>query len=244
MIGTMTVPPAGPLGYLPRRLYWPWSLDGMTQDQAKINGLFVDTLPHMTSKDGGRWDVRISVTPPATHVGKGPSLALIGRHASVDGSAAPADWPCALSPADSPPGGIWIGFIRHTLEHRQSIVAVLVTGSLVSPTSFSRLDANCIYRPSILCENGDTDWSLPLLDYTEGGAMDADGFSIVDNLAGVTFGVELYVPWDAPEMVIDLSSTGTVPLRNVPDVFGMSGRRDSANKDYIWGRWDSEPFCV
>ena len=26
--------------------------------------------------------------------------------------------------------------------------------------------------------------------------MDADGFSIVDNRAGVTFGVELYVTWD------------------------------------------------
>ena len=51
--------------------------------------------------------------------------------------------------------------------------------------------------------------------------------------AGVTFGVELYVPWDAPEMVIYLSSTGTVPLRNVPDVFGMSGRRDTATESRI-----------
>ena len=41
--------PTGLLGYLPRRLYWPWSLDGMTQYQAKINGPFVDTLPRMTS---------------------------------------------------------------------------------------------------------------------------------------------------------------------------------------------------
>ena len=62
------------LGYLPRRLYWPWSLDGMTQYQAKINGPYVDTLPRMTLKDGGRWDVRISVTLPATHAGKGSSL--------------------------------------------------------------------------------------------------------------------------------------------------------------------------
>ena len=105
-----------------------------------------------------------------------------------------------------------------------------MTGSLVSPTLFGRRDANCICRPSILRENCDTDWSLPLLYHTEGGAMDADGFSIVDNRAGITFGVELYVPWDAPEMVIDLSSTGTVPLQNVPDVFGMSGRRDSATE--------------
>ena len=63
--------PAGLLGCLPRRLYWPWSLDGMTQYQARINGPFVDTLPCMTLNDGGRWDVRISITPPATHDGKG-----------------------------------------------------------------------------------------------------------------------------------------------------------------------------
>ena len=78
--------PAGLLGYLPRRLYWPWSLDGMTQYQAKINGPFVDTLPRMTLNNGGRWDVRISVTPPATHAGKVPSPALIGRRTSVGGS--------------------------------------------------------------------------------------------------------------------------------------------------------------
>ena len=108
-----------------------------------------------------------------------------------------------------------------------------MTGSLVSSTLFSHRDANCICRSSILRENCDTDWSLPLLDHTEGGAMDADGFSIVDNRAGITFGVELYVPWDAPEMVIDLPSTGTVPLQNVPDVFGMSGRRDSATESRI-----------
>ena len=43
--------------------------------------------------------------------------------------------------------------------------------------------------------------------------MDAAGFSVVDNRTGVTFGVELYVPWDAPEMATDLLAKGTVPLR-------------------------------
>ena len=144
----------------------------------------------------------------------------------MSGSAAPADWPCVLEPVD-------IGFIMRTVEHRQSIVAVIVTGSLCFPTLLSRQDAHCIDRPSTLREYCDTDWSLPLLDHTEGGSMDAAGFSIVDNRAGVTFGVELYVPWDAPEMAIDLSAKDTVPLRNVPDVFGMSGRRDSATESRI-----------
>ena len=34
-------------------------------------------------------------------------------------------------------------------------------------------------------------------------------------------------------MAIDRSSNGTVPLRNVSDVFGMSGRRDSATESRI-----------
>ena len=63
--------------------------------------------------------------------------------------------------------------------------------------------------------------------------MDADGFSIVNNHAGVTFGVELYVPWDALEAVVDISSAGAVPLQNVPDVFGLVGRRDSATESRV-----------
>ena len=121
----------------------------------------------------------------------------------------------------------------------QSIVAVPVTGSLDSPTLFNHRDADFSYRYLRYCINCDTDWILParyqvlLLKHAAGGTMDADGFSIVDNCAGVTFGVELYVPWDAPEMAIDLSSSGTVPLRIVLDVFGMSDRRDSATESHI-----------
>ena len=63
--------------------------------------------------------------------------------------------------------------------------------------------------------------------------MEADGFSVVDNRAGVTFGLELYVPWDAPEAVVDILSADAVPLRNVPDVFGMVGHRDSATESRV-----------
>ena len=63
--------------------------------------------------------------------------------------------------------------------------------------------------------------------------MDANGFSVVDNHAGITFGVELYVPWDAPEVVVDVSSAGVVPLRNVPDVIGLVGHRESVVESHI-----------
>ena len=230
--------PAGLLGCLPRRLCSLWVMNVMTQHQMKINGPDTDILVHRTMDDSGRRGVWISDTPPATLTVKGFYLALIDRRASVGGSEGLADWLCMLGVIDNPPGGVWIDFIRRTVGDSQSIVAVPVTGSLVSPTLFSRRDADFSYRYSRCCVNYDTDWILPvgyrvLLKHAAGGAMDADGFSIVDNCAGITFGVELYVPWDAPEMAIDLSSSGTVPLRNVPDVFGISGRRDNATESRI-----------
>ena len=66
--------------------------------------------------DAGRRDVCISDTPPATHAGKWFSLTLIGRRASVGGPAGLADWPCALGAVDNPPGGVWIDFIRRTVD--------------------------------------------------------------------------------------------------------------------------------
>ena len=117
-----------------------------------------------------------------------------------------ADWPRVLGAVDKPPGGVWIDYIRQALEESQSIVAMPVSGSLVSPTLFSCRDAICTTRSSIYWIVCGTDWVLPagyqvlLPEYVEGWTMDADGFSIVDNRAGITFGVELYVPWDAPEM--------------------------------------------
>ena len=79
---------------------------------------------------------------------------------------------------------------------------------------------------------------------TDSIAMDAAGFSVVDNRAGVTLGVELYVPWDAPEMTTDLSAKGTVPLRNVQDVFGMRGRRKGARESRILQGRDARSMRV
>ena len=150
-----------------------------------------------------------------------------------------ADWSCVIGAVDTSPGGVWIDYIRHALGDSQSIVAVPVTGSLVSPTLFSCRDVICTARSSLYWTVCGTEWVLPagyqvlLLKFVECWIMDADGFSIVDSHAGVTFGVELYVPWDAPETVVDISSADAVPLRNVPDVFGLVGRRDSATESRV-----------
>ena len=57
--------------------------------------------------------------------------------------------------------------------------------------------------------------------------------SEVDNRAGKTFEVDLYVPWDAPEAVVDVSSAGVTPLRNLLDIIGLVGRRDNVTESRI-----------
>ena len=215
--------PAGLLGYLPWCLCWPRSLHRMTQCLAKIKGPSINILTRVIMNDGGLWDVRISMSLPAMCAGMEIHPTVIGLRASVGGSAASSDWLGVLGPADEPPGGICIRFIWRTVQHEQSIVTVTVTGSLDFLTLANRRDA----------EYCDTAWNWPLLCRTDSIAMDAAGFSIVDNRAGVTFGVELYMPWDAPEMSTDLSAKGTVPLRDVQDVFGLCGRREGAIESRI-----------
>ena len=74
--------------------------------------------------------------------------------------------------------------------------------------------------------------------------MDTYGFSIVDNRDGVTFGVELYVPWDAPKAVVDISLAGAVPLQDVPDVFGLVGHHDSATESRVLQGRDTRSIRV
>ena len=67
--------------------------------------------------------------------------------------------------------------------------------------------------------------------------MATEGAALVENRAGITFGVELYAPWDAPDAVVDIHSEGVVPLGSIPDVIGLTGRRpDAAESRILQGR--------
>ena len=55
-----------------------------------------------------------------------------------------------------------------------------------------------------------------------------EGAALVDDRVGVTFDVELCVPWDAPETVVDINSADVVTLGSVPDKVGLFGRRKNA----------------
>ena len=83
-----------------------------------------------------------------------------------------------------------------------------------------------------------------LHNISERWTVDADGLSVVDTHVGVTFGVELYVPWDAPEAVVDLSAAHVVPMCGVPDVIGLVGHRDSAVESHVLHGRDARSIRV
>ena len=150
-----------------------------------------------------------------------------------------SDWQrrdCAL---DFSPGGVWIGYIRPGLWNDSLIDAAPVTGSLV----YSAL-SDCLI---VYCTAGfSSDWTFCSTDFVllagfvfyirrVGNCrnMAADGAALTEVRSGLTFGVELYVLWDAPEAVVDISSEGVVPLRNIPDVIRLVGRREGAAESRV-----------
>ena len=169
------------------------------------------------------------------------SFTLIGCRACVGCSVSCSDWPCLDCAVDFSPGGVWISYIRPGLEDGSLIDATPVTGSLVSSTLFSCRDVYCTAGFSSYWTFCGTDsvllagyhYQVFLRQITEHWNMTANGASVVDDRAGITFGVELYVPWDAPKAVVDVSSAGVVPLRHIPDVIGLVGRREGAAESRV-----------
>ena len=65
------------------------------------------------------------------------------------------------------------------------------------------------------------------------------GAALVDDRSGVTFDVELCIPWDAPEAVVDINSVEVVTLGSYPDKVGLFGRRKDAAVSRILQGQDS-----
>ena len=155
----------------------------------------------------------------------------------MGGSVSCSDWLCLDCAVDFSPGGVWIGYIRPGLEDGSLIDAAPVTGSLVSSTLLNCRDVYCTAGFSSDWTFCGTDcvllagYQVCLRRLTERWTMAANGASVVDDRAGITFGVKLYVPWGAAE--VDASSAGVVPLRHVPDVIGLVDRREGAAESRV-----------
>ena len=140
---------------------------------------------------------------------------------------------------DFSPGEVRIGYIRPGLWIDSLIDAAPVTGSLLDSALSDCLIEFCTAGFSSTWTFCSTDFVLlagfvlSVRRVNDFGNMAADGAALVEVRAGIMFGVELYVPWDAPEVVVDVSSEGVVPLRNIPDVIGLVGRHEGAAESRV-----------
>ena len=145
-----------------------------------------------------------------------------------------SDWTRVDCAVDFLPGGVWIGYIRREPWDRSLTDAAPVTGTLAFSALFDCLDVYCAAGFTSCRTFCSMDcvllagFGLSLRRVSKYLTMVMEGVALVENRAGITFGVELYVPWDVPEAVVDISSEGVVPLRSIPDVIGLTGRRADA----------------
>ena len=73
--------------------------------------------------------------------------------------------------------------------------------------------------------------------------MVADSAAAAGGRAGITFDVELVIPWDALEAVVDLHSDILMDLEIVPNVIGLTGRRPEAAVCRIAGKRCAKCAC-
>ena len=155
-----------------------------------------------------------------------------------------ADWLYACAVLFIPAGDVRIGYIKSAVGRGQSTDAAPVTESLVFYT-FLRLYDYCAAGYTLSWTFCDTVFenlraSQQLL---RRGVLSVyrtmEGAALVDDRVGVTFDVELCVPWDAPEAVVDINLADVVTLGLVPDKVGLFGRRKNAADSRVLQGQDS-----
>ena len=163
----------------------------------------------------------------------------IGRIDCGGGPVDCSDWTRVCGVVDFLPGGVRIGYKRRALWDRSSTDAAPVTGSLVFSDLFVCLDVYCaagFASCRIFCC---TDcvllagFGLSFRRVRECLTKATDGTALVENRAGITFGVELYVPWNAPEAVVDIQSEGVVEVYSGRH---WTSRSDAAECRILQGR--------
>ena len=130
--------------------------------------------------------------------------------------------------------GVRIVYIRSEPAGSSSIDATPVTGSLffyAHVCCFAVCGAAELFLSVLFGGTASiwlAGWELFFRQVGVSSVMAADSVAAAGSRAGITSGVELVIPWDAPEAVIGLNSDGLLDLDMVPDVIGLSGRRPEA----------------
>ena len=139
---------------------------------------------------------------------------------------------------------IRIGYLSSAVDRDQSTDALPVTESQVLYTIL-RLYKYCAagyilswtFCNTVLKNLRDQELLLRCGDFPVYRTM--EGAALVEDRVGITFAVELCVPWDAPEAVVDINSADVVTLGSLPDKVGLFGRRNDAAASRILQGGDS-----
>ena len=132
------------------------------------------------------------------------------------------------------PRGVRIVHIRSVLSGSSSLDAVPVTGPLLfyapvcclAVCCAAELSSNVLFGGMVCIWLAGRELFFPQVGVSS--VMVADSAAAVGDRAGITFDVELVIPWDAPEAVADLHFDILMDLEIVPDVIGLTGWRPEA----------------
>ena len=164
---------------------------------------------------------------------RGKPIREKGRFRYLNTPVRDADWSAEYSVSVIPVGAIRIGYLRDPVNRRQSTDAAPLTELLMFYTLLHFY--NCCAAGSAwswtFCN---TVWNNICVEELTRRCSDfsvcqtMSGAALVDDWSGVKFDVELCIPWDAPEAVVDINSAEVVTLGSFPDTVGLFGRRKDA----------------
>ena len=132
------------------------------------------------------------------------------------------------------PGVFGIGYKGRALTGSSSLDTAPVTGSLLFNAPVCHLAVYCAagFSSCVLFGGCDSIWLAVLGLFVRRVSVDfvmaTDGDATSGARSGITFGVMLDVPWNAPEAIVHLHSDGVVDLDTVLNVLGLTGRRPEA----------------
>ena len=165
-----------------------------------------------------------------------------GRFGCMETPVRDADWSVECSVGLSPVGDIKIEYIRDPVNRGQSTDAAPLT-ELLDFYTLLHVYNNCATGSALSWTFCNTVWdnisseelTRRCSDFSVCQTMNVA--ALVDDWSGVTFNVELCIPWDAPEAVVDINSVELVSLGSFPNKVGLFGRRkDAAVSRILLGR--------
>ena len=162
------------------------------------------------------------------------SIRVKGRFGCWGRPVRSADW-LDVRPVDGGPFGtdVWIKYIGDSFSWYQSSDAAPLTEvhdiNIILHISSDCVAGLCSTRFVSLTVR--INWSLEAV-LRCGGVLSLcqtmDGAALANDRSGITFTADLCVPWDAPEVVVEMNSLDLISLGPFPDKVGLFGRRKEA----------------